>query len=196
MYIWLKFIAFILSAIAAMNSQIAEVKKPEPVKQEHVQEIVQINEPEVPKETKVVKEEVEPEEVTIKVTQPPTRYYDHVYVNDIDVQIVEVDPYDTYQLQAIVDDPYKGVSYQYYHCTYIGDHSHECFATLPSVQIGDLMYWHGKTYQCYYADDNAYLDGMRNIVLSNGQYLYDQECVALVTCKTDFSRYVRLFKEV
>ena len=194
MYVWSKFIAFILSAIAAMNVQIANTKKVEEVKQEPVQEIVQINEPKVPKETKVVKEE--PEEVVIKVEQP-TYYADHVYVDNlIDVQIVEVDHYDTYQLQAIVDDPYKGVSYQYYHCTYIGDHSHECFATLPSVQMGDLMYWHGKTYQCYYADDNAYLDSMRNIVLSNGQYLYDQDCVALVTCKNDYIRYVRLFKEV
>lgn len=188
MYVFSKFIAFVLSAIAAMNAQISNMKVEEPVETESSQEIVQINEPEVKEEPK--------EEVEIKVDTPPTYYYDHVYVNNIDVQIVEVDPYDTYQLQAIVDDPYKGVSYQYYHCTYIGDHSHEKFATLPAVKMGDLMHWHNKTYQCFYADDNAYLDGMRNIILSNGQYLYDQECVALVTCKNDYVRYVRLFKEV
>lgn len=193
MYIWSKFIAFILSAIAAMNSQIADFNKKEEVKQEPVQEIVQINEPEVPKETKVVKEE--PEEVTIKVQQP-TYYADHVYVNDIDVQIVEVDPSNTYQLQSIVDDPYRGVSYKYYHCTYIGDHSHEGFANLPYVKVNDIMHWKGKTYKCYYTDDNACLDSMGNITLSNGTYLYDQQAVALVTCKNDFVRYVRLFKEV
>ncbi len=187
MFIWTKFIAFILSAIAAMNSNIANMQKVEKVETETVQENVQINEPEVKEE---------PEEVEIKVTTPPTRYYDHVYVRDIDVQIVEVDASNTYELQSIVDDPYKGVSYKYYHCTYVGDHSHEGFATLPSVQINDLLYWKGKTYKCFYADNNAYLDGMRNIVLSNGQYLYDQECVALVTCKNDYVRYVRLFKEV
>lgn len=149
---------------------------------------------EVPKEQKV--EKVEPEEVVIKVEQP-TYYNDHVYVDNlIDVQIVEVDPYDTYQLQSIVDDPYKGVSYQYYHCTYVGDHSHEGFANLPYVKVNDILHWQGKNYKCFYADDNAYLDGMRNIVLSNGQYLYDQNCVALVTCKNDYVRYVRLFKEV
>lgn len=186
MYIWAKFITFILSAIAAMNSQIVDFKKQEEVKQEPVQEIVQINEP--------VKEE--PQEVEIKVETPPTRYYDHVYVGSIDVQIVEVDPTSTYQMQQIVDDPYKGVSYQYYHCTYVGDHSHEGFATLPNVQVNDTMYWHGKTYKCYYADNNAYLDYTQNIMLSNGQYLYDQEAIALVTCKTDATRYVRLFKEV
>ena len=160
---------------------------------------------EVPKETKVEKvepevvvEQVEPqatEEVEIKVTQP-TYYADHVYVNDIDVQIVEVDPSNTYQLQSIVDDPYRGVSYQYYKCTYVGDHSHEGFATLPYVKVNDILHWKGKTFKCYYADDNACLDSMGNITLSNGNYLYDQNCVALVTCKTDFTRYVRLFKEV
>jgi len=193
MYIWSKFIAFVLSAIAAMNSQIADLKKQEQVKQEPVQEIVQINEPEVPKETKV--EKVEPEEVVIKVEQP-TYYADHVYVDDIDVQIIEVDPSNTYQLQQIVDDPYRGVSYKYYKCTYVGDHSHEGFATLPYVKVNDIMHWKGETFKCYYADDNACLDSMRNIVLSNGNYLYDQNCVALVTCKNDFIRYVRLFKEV
>lgn len=148
---------------------------------------------EVPKEQKVVKEE--PEEVVIKVEQP-TYYADHVYINDIDVQIVELaDPSSTYQMQQIVDDPYKGVSYKYYKCTYVGDHSHEKFATLPNVKVNDIMHWKGKTYKCYYADDNAYLDSMRNIVLSNGQYLYDQNCIALVTCRTDYTRYVRLFKE-
>ena len=186
MYVFSKFIAFILSAMAAMNSQIAYMKKVEKVETETVQENVQIDKPEVKEEPK--------EEVDIKV-DPPTRYYDHVYVGNIDVQIVEVDPSNTYQLQQIVDDPMKGVSYKYYHCTYIGDHSHEGFATLPNVQINDIMYWHGKTYKCYYADNNAYLDGMRNIVLSNGQYLYDQNCIALVTCKSDTTRYVRLFKE-
>ena len=190
-YVWSKVIAFILSAIAAMNSQIADFKKQEEVKQEPVQEIVQINEPEVPKETKVEKEEV-----TIKVKQP-TYYADHVYVDDIDVQIVELaDPSSTYQMQQIVDDPYRGVSYKYYKCTYVGDHSHEGFATLPYVKVNDVLHWKGKTYRCYYADDNACLDSMRNIVLSNGNYLYDQEAVALVTCKNDFVRYVRLFKEV
>lgn len=148
---------------------------------------------EAPKETKV--EKVEPEEVVIKVEQP-TYYANHVYVDNIDVEIVEVDTSNTYQLQQIVDDPYKGVSYQYYKCTYVGDHSHEGFATLPYVKVGDTLHWKGKTYTCYYADDNAYLDSMSNIVLSNGQYLYEQEATALVTCKTDYTRYVRLFKEV
>lgn len=147
---------------------------------------------EVPKEQEV--EKVEPEVVVEQVE--PTYYADHVYVDDIDVQIVEVDPSNTYQLQSIVDDPYRGVSYKYYKCTYVGDHSHEKFANLPYVKVNDVMHWKGKTYKCFYADDNACLDGMRNIVLSNGQYLYDQNCVALVTCKTDFIRYVRLFKEV
>lgn len=188
MFIWTKFIAFILSALAAMNSQIADMKKVEEVKQEPVQENVQINEPEVKEEPK--------EEVEIKVDTPPTYYDNHVYVDDIDVEIVEVDPSNTYQLQQIVDDPYKGVSYKYYKCTYVGDHSHEGFANLPYVKVNDTLHWQGKTYKCFYADDNAYLDGMRNIVLSNGQYLYDQDCVALVTCRTDFTRYVRLFKEV
>ena len=187
MYIWSKFIAFILSALAAMNNNVANMKVEEPVKQEPVQENVQINEPEVVEE---------PEEVEIKVEQP-TYYNDHVYVDNlIDVQIVEVDPYNTYQLQSIVDDPYKGVSYQYYHCTYVGDHSHEGFANLPYVKVNDILHWQGKNYKCFYVDDNAYLDGMRNIVLSNGQYLYDQNAIALVTCKNDYIRYVRLFKEV
>lgn len=185
MYIWIKFIAFIISAIVAMNGQIANMQKVEKVETETVQENVQINEPEVKEEP----------EVEIKVEQP-TRYYDHVYVGNIDVQIVEVDASNTYELQSIVDDPYKGVSYQYYKCTYVGDHSHEGFANLPSVQINDQLYWKGKVFKCYYADNNTYLDGMRNIVLSNGQYLYDQNCIALVTCKSDTTRYVRLFKEV
>lgn len=146
---------------------------------------------EVPKEQEVVKEEPIQE-----VVQESTYYANHVYVDSIDVEIVEVDPSNTYQLQAIVDDPYKGVSYQYYKCTYIGDHSHEKFATLPYVKVNDIMHWKGKTYKCFYADDNAYLDSMGNIVLSNGQYLYEQEATALVTCKTDYTRYVRLFKEV
>ncbi len=187
MYIWSKFIAFILSAIAAMNVQIAEMNRVEEVKQEPVQENVQINEPEVVEE---------PEEVEIKVTTPPTYYDNHVYVDDIDVEIVEVDPSNTYQLQSIVDDPYRGVSYKYYKCTYIGDHSHEGFATLPYVKVNDILHWKGKKYKCYYADDNACLDSMRNITLSNGTYLYDQNAIALVTCKNDFVRYVRLFKEV
>lgn len=173
-----------MEAFAAANAYKLEEKIE---KQEPVQEIVQIKEPEVKEE---------PEEVKIKVDTPPTRYYDHVYVGNIDVQIVEVDPSNTYQLQQIVDDPYKGVSYKYYHCTYVGDHSHEGFANLPYVQKGDNLYWKGKTYICYYADNNAYLDYTQNIKLSNGEYLYDQDCVALVTCKTDYTRYVRLFKEV
>ncbi len=149
---------------------------------------------EVPKEQEI--EKVEPEEVVIHVEQP-TYYADHVYINDIDVQIIELtDPSNTYQLQAIVDDPYKGVSYQYSKCTYIGDHSHECFATLPYVKVGDILHWKGKTYECYYADDNAYLNYIGHICLSNGEYLYEQEATALVTCKTDYTRYVRLFKEV
>lgn len=187
MYVWSKVIAFILSAIAAMNNQIADLNKQEEVKQEPVQEIVQINEPEVVEE---------PEEVVIKVKQP-TYYADHVYVDDIDVQIVELaDPSSTYQMQQIVDDPYRGVSYKYYKCTYVGDHSHEGFANLPYVKVNDVLHWKGKTYKCYYADDNACLDSMGNITLSNGTYLYDQEAVALVTCKNDFIRYVRLFREV
>lgn len=182
MYIWMKFIAFITAFLASISSNIANMKVEDPVIEE---------------EQEIVFEQVEPqgtEEVEIKVERP-TYYANHVYINDIDVEIVEVDPTNSYQLQTIVDDPYKGVSYKYYKCTYVGDHSHEGFATLPYVKVNDIMYWNGKTYKCYYADDSAYLDSMRNIVLSNGQYLYDQNCIALVTCRTDYTRYVRLFKE-
>lgn len=176
MYIWTKFIAFILSAIAAMNSQIANMKKVEEVKQEPVQEIVQINEPEV-----------------VKVE--PVRYENHLYLNNIDVEVVEIDATSTYQLQQIVDGP-CAAAYQYYKALYIGDHDYQAFATLPQVKVGDLMYWKNKTYTCYYADDFGYLDNMGYIRLSNGEQLYDQEAIAVVTCKTNVDRYIRLFKEV
>lgn len=182
MYIWTKFIAFILSAIAAMNSQIADMKKQEQVKQEPVQEIVQINEPEVKEEPEVVELE-------------PIRYENHLYLNNIDVEVIEIDATSTYQLQQIVDGP-GAAAYQYYKALYIGDHNYQAFATLPQVKVGDLMYWKNKTYKCYYADDFGYLDNMGYIRLSNGEQLYDQEAIAVVTCKDDFVRYIRLFKEV
>ena len=144
---------------------------------------------EAPKEEEVVKEE------PIQEVVEPARYDDHIYVDAIDVRVVQVNPSSTYELQQIVDGP-DAVAYQYSKCLYIGDHSHQAFATLPQVKVGDLMYWQGKTYTCYYADDFGYLDGMGYIRLSDGQQLYDQKAIALVTCKTDVDRYIRLFKEV
>ena len=158
--------AFIAAMLAAMPA--AELPKEEVVKE--VPEVVQ---------------EVE-----------PVMYDDHVYINDIDVRVVKINATSTYELQAIVDDPNTAVCYQYSKCLYIGDHSNQAFATLPQVKVGDTMYWQGKTYTCYYADDYGYLDSMGYIRLSDGQQLYDQTAIALVTCKTDITRYVRLFKEV
>lgn len=119
----------------------------------------------------------------------------HLYVNEIDVEVVEVNPQSTYELQCIVNNPYKAVAYQYKNCLYIGDHSDQCFATLPYVKLKDKMYWKGKTYTCTYADDYAYLDVNGYIRLSNGTQLYDYETIALVTCKTNNTRYIRFFKE-
>lgn len=146
---------------------------------------------EVPKEEVV--EEV-PEVVQEQVVEP-VRYDDHIYVDDIDVRVVQTNPSSTYELQAIVDGP-DAAAYQYSKCLYIGDHNYQAFATLPQVKVGDKMYWQGKTYTCYYADDFAHLDSMRNIMLSTGEYLYEQQAIAVVTCKDDYVRYVRLFKEV
>lgn len=148
---------------------------------------------EVPKEQKVVKEE--PEVVQEQIVEP-VRYDDHVYVGSIDVRVVEVEPTNTYELQYIVDDPATAVCYQYSKCLYIGDHNNQAFATLPIVQKGDIMTWQGRTYKCYYADNNGYLDSIGHIHLSTGEYLYEQNTIALVTCKTDYTRYIRLFKEV
>lgn len=160
--------AFIAAMLAAMPAA-------EEPKEEVVKEV-----------TKVVQEEV----------VEPVRYDDHLYINDIDVKVVQVEPTSTYELQHIVDDPATAVCYKYSKCLYIGDHSNQAFATLPAVQKGDIMYWQGRTYKCYYADDNAYLNNIGHIVLSTGEYLYEQNTIALVTCKTDTTRYVRLFKEV
>lgn len=159
--------AFIAAMLAAMPA--AEVQKEEVV--EEVPEVVQ--------------EVVE-----------PVRYDDHIYVGSIDVRVVKVEPTNTYELQHIVDDPATAVCYKYSKCLYIGDHSNQSFATLPEVQKGDIMYWQGHTYKCYYADNNGYLDNIGHIHLSTGEYLYEQNTIALVTCKTDYTRYVRLFKEV
>jgi hypothetical protein len=112
------------------------------------------------------------------------------------VRVVQTNPSSTYELQHIVDDPATAVCYKYSKCLYIGDHSNQAFATLPAVQKGDIMTWQGRTYKCYYADDNGYLDNIGHIHLSTGEYLYEQETLALVTCKTDYTRYIRLFKEV
>ena len=147
---------------------------------------------EVPKEQEVVKDVPEVVQEVIE----PVRYDDHIYVGSIDVRVVKVEPTNTYELQHIVDDPATAVCYQYSKCLYIGDHNNQAFATLPAVQNGDTMTWQGRTYKCYYADDNGYLDSIGHIHLSTGEYLYEQETLALVTCKTDYTRYIRLFKEV
>lgn len=133
----------------------------------------------------------EPVQKTVQINRIPS----HVYVGNIDVEVVQIDPTSTYQLQVIVNDPYKAASYKYDKCLYIGDHSDQSFWSLPQVKVGDKMYWQNKVYKCYYIDDYGYLDSVGHIHLSDGNLLYEQNCIALVTCKTNVARYIRLFKE-
>lgn len=145
-----------------------------------------------PKENKKV--EVE-KPVIIQEKKEVQRIPSHLYTGNIDVEVVYIEPTSTYDLQVIVDNPYKAASYKYGKCLYIGDHSDQAFYALPNVKVGDYMYWQNKRYKCYYADDNCYLDQTGHIRLSNNKLLCDFECTSLVTCKTDYTRYVRLFKE-
>lgn len=140
---------------------------------------------------KVEKKETKQVQKNVQINRIPS----HLYVNNIDVEVVEVNPQSTYELQCVVNNPYKAVAYQYKNCLYIGDHSDQCFATLPYVKLRDKMYWKGKTYICTYVDDYAYLDVNGYIRLSNGTQLYDYKTIALVTCKTNNTRYIRFFKE-
>lgn len=133
----------------------------------------------------------EPVQKNVQINRIPS----HVYVDNIDVEVVQIDPTSTYQLQVIVNDPYKAASYKYDKCLYIGDHSDQSFWSLPQVKVGNKMYWQNKVYKCYYADDYGYLDSVGHIHLSDGTLLYEQNCIALVTCKTNVTRYIRLFKE-
>ena len=143
------------------------------------------------KKKKVEKKETKQVQKTVQINRIPS----HLYVNNIDVEVVQINPTSTYQLQLIVNDPYKAACYQYEKCLYIGDHSDQSFWSLPQVKVGDKMYWQNKVYKCYYVDDYGYLDQTGHIRLSNNKLLYEFECIALVTCKTDYTRYIRLFKE-
>lgn len=173
-----KMIELIMSMIISLNANQAKTTTTEKVKEKPVTTT-----------TQVVKKE--PVQKIVQANRIPS----HVYVGSIDVEVVQIAPTSTYQLQVIVNDPYKAACYWYNKCLYIGDHSDQSFWSLPQIKVGDKMYWQNKNYKCYYADDYGYLDSIGHIHLSNNEYLYEQSCVALVTCKTNTTRYIRLFKE-
>lgn len=173
-----KMIELIMSMIISLNANQAKTTTTEKVKEKPVTTT-----------TQTIKKE--PVQKNVQANRIPS----HIYIGNIDVEVVYIEPTSTYDLQVIVDHPNKAASYKYGKCLYIGDHSDQAFYTLPNVKVGDYAYWQNKRYKCYYADDNCYLDQTGHIRLSNNKLLCDFECTALVTCKTDYTRYVRLFKE-
>lgn len=173
-----KFIELAMSMIISLSANQAKTTTPK------------VKEKPITTTTQTVKKETVQKNVQIN------RIPSHLYINNIDVEVVYIDnPTSTYQLQVIVNNPYKAASYKYGECLYIGDHSDQAFWSLPQIKVGDKMYWQNKVYKCYYADNYGYLDRVGHIHLSDGSLLCEKSCIALCTCKTNTTRYIRFFKE-